>query len=103
MDRCGAERNVPWVEDETRCRADEARQDLHSMVPVAFDPPLSSLDLISSHTRQPALRAIGAAFGTSVVESLERVPRGASGAGVFKVVVEGTPYLLRIEASPDCL
>jgi aminoglycoside phosphotransferase (APT) family kinase protein len=104
MDRFDDERSVPRVEKETDDGADDTGQDFRRMMPAAVCSLLSPLDLlIPSHKREAALRAIGAAFGAATVDSLERITKGASGAGVYKIIIDGTAYALRIEGSPDSL
>ena len=75
---------------------------LRKMAPSAFGlPALLTLE-IPVQRQAAALRAIREALGDGMVESFERIA-GGSEAGVFKIGVNGTPYVLRIEGAADGL
>jgi hypothetical protein len=67
-----------------------------TLSPLSRSPNL----LIPSHQREAVSVAVSEAFGPATVESFERIPKGASGASVFKVVVAGTACAMRIEGTP---
>lgn len=47
--------------------------------------------------KQPAVdRALHAAFGTTTIDHIRAVTGGLSGALIYRLVVRGTPYLLRV-------
>ena len=52
---------------------------------------------------EAVLHATSTAFGAAEIESAERITNGASGAGIFKIMVNRVQYLLRIEGPPDGL
>jgi aminoglycoside phosphotransferase (APT) family kinase protein len=54
------------------------------------------MDLIPADKRPAVARALSAAFGVSEFEDIRLLAGGLSAALVFRLVVRGTPYLLRI-------
>jgi aminoglycoside phosphotransferase (APT) family kinase protein len=46
-------------------------------------------------------RALNEAFGTSTIDSIEKMTRGLSSDLVFRIVVHGSPFLLRILTQMD--
>jgi len=57
----------------------------------------TQIHLVPEAQRETARAALGAAFGTDALTSLEPVMGGASGALTYRAEVGGRPYLLRIE------
>lgn len=57
----------------------------------------SLLSFIPVERRDVAQAALTAAFGRALLTSLQSVPGGASGALIYRIEVDGRPYLLRIE------
>jgi hypothetical protein len=84
--------------------AADVREHVWRLAPAAFGFPPSPLDgLIGFAKREAVLHATSTAFGPAEIESAEQITKGASGAGIFKVTVDGGEYLLRIEGPPDGL
>ncbi|HTE49686.1 MAG TPA: phosphotransferase [Kofleriaceae bacterium] len=54
------------------------------------------LDLIPEPKREPVLAALRASFDTDVIDHIEPLGGGLSAASVYRVVVVGRPYLLRL-------
>ena len=82
--------------------APDVREYLWRLSPAAFGYASSPLDAVIPFTKREAvLRACQSAFGVVEIKSVERITRGASGAGIFKITVGGVDYLLRIEGPPD--
>jgi hypothetical protein len=61
----------------------------------------SPYDIFPAAKRAAVRQAMSAAFGGPQIDAAEPIMGGASGAGKFKIAVQGTDYLLRIEAPPD--
>jgi len=84
--------------------ATDVREYLWRLSPAAFGYAPSPLDAAIPFTKREAvLRACQSAFGVVEIKSVERITRGASGAGIFKITVDRVDYLLRIEGPPDDL
>jgi thiamine kinase-like enzyme len=82
----------------------DIREHAWQMAPASFGYAPSPLDgAIPFNKRQAVAQAVTSAFGAAEIKSIERITHGASGADVFKIVVEDTEYLLRIEGPPDDL
>ena len=80
----------------------DVRDHIWRLAPAAFGDAPSPLDsLIPFPKREAALHACQKAFGAAVIQSVARITKGASGAGVFKLTVDGRDYLLRIEGPSD--
>lgn len=86
----------------TTAWATDVRDHLWRWAPAAFGHPSSPLDgSIPFPKREAVVRACQSAFGGVAIDSVERITHGASGAGVFKLTVDGRNYLLRVEGEPD--
>jgi hypothetical protein len=84
--------------------AADVREHIWRLAPAAFGFASSPLDGVIPFAKLEAvLHATGTAFGAAEIESAERITKGASGAGIFKITVDGVEYLLRIEGPPDDL
>ena len=82
----------------------DVREHIWSLAPAAFGFASSPLDgVIPFAKREAVLQATATAFGAAEIESAERITKGASGAGIFKITVDRVEYLLRIEGPPDGL
>jgi thiamine kinase-like enzyme len=82
----------------------DVREYIGRLAPAAFGFPPSPLDgVIPFAKREAVLHATSTAFGGAEIESVERITKGASGAGIFKITVNKVEYLLRIEGAPDGL
>ncbi len=82
--------------------AADVREHVWRLAPAAFGFASSPLDGVIPFTKREAvLQATSASFGTAEIESAERITKGASGAGIFKITVDGAEFLLRIEGPPD--
>jgi aminoglycoside phosphotransferase (APT) family kinase protein len=80
----------------------DVRDHMWRLAPAAFGYASSPLDLsIPFPKREAVLRACQNAFGAAAIHSVERISKGASGAGVFKLTIDGRNYLLRIEGPSD--
>ena len=80
----------------------DVRDHIWRLAPAAFGYASSPLDLsIPFPKREAVLRACQNAFGAAAIHSVARITKGASGAGVFKLTVDGHNYLLRIEGPSD--
>jgi aminoglycoside phosphotransferase len=80
----------------------DVRDHIWRLAPAAFGYASSPLDLsIPFLKREAVLRACQNAFGGAAIHSVARITKGASGAGVFKLTVDGRNYLLRIEGPSD--
>jgi thiamine kinase-like enzyme len=54
--------------------------------------------------KQPAVKkALHAAFGANEFESVQQLTKGLSSALIFKIIVRGKPYLLRVITSTDAM
>jgi aminoglycoside phosphotransferase (APT) family kinase protein len=59
-------------------------------------------DLMIPEEKRPAVsRALAATFGTDGFEQIERLTHGRTGAIVFRIVVGGSPFLLRVIMRTD--
>jgi thiamine kinase-like enzyme len=84
--------------------ATDVREYIGRLAPAAFGFTPSPFDaVIPFAKREVVLHAISTAFGAPEIESVERITKGASGAGIFKITVNRVEYLLRIEGPPDGL
>ncbi len=82
--------------------APDVRDHAWRLAPAAFDEAPSALDTyIPQSRREAVLRAVATAFPNAVVEGVEPVTGGASGALIFKMNVPGGVYLLRLETARD--
>jgi thiamine kinase-like enzyme len=82
--------------------ATDVRDHIWRLAPAAFGYAPSPLDgAIPFPKREAVLRACQSAFGTGAIHSVARITQGASGAGVFKLTMDGRHYLLRIEGPSD--
>jgi thiamine kinase-like enzyme len=82
--------------------AADVREHIWRLAPAAFGFAASPLDgVIPFAKREAVLHATSTAFGAAEIELAERITNGASGAGIFKITVDGAEYLLRIEGPPD--
>src|SRR5688572_182456 len=54
------------------------------------------LDRIPESRREALLAGLRATFNTTTIDGLERVGGGLSGSLVYRIVVKGQPYLLRM-------
>ena len=52
--------------------------------------------MIPEEKRDAVTRALGEAFGVSEFEDIQMLTAGLSPAHVFRIVVRGCPYLLRV-------
>jgi len=83
-----------WVPD--------VRDHAWRLAPGAFGEAPSPLDGVIPFDRREAVqRGLEAAFPGAVVEKIEVVTGGASGALIFKVAIRGGDYLLRLETGRD--
>lgn len=57
--------------------------------------------MIPQEKSEAVARALQAAFGVTAFEEIRMLTRGQSSALVFRIVVQGTPYLLRIITRMD--
>jgi aminoglycoside phosphotransferase (APT) family kinase protein len=82
--------------------APDVRDHAWRLAPAAFGEAPSALDaFIPQERREAVLRAVEAAFPGAAIEKVEAITGGASGALIFKVVVRGADYLLRLEIGRD--
>jgi hypothetical protein len=80
----------------------DVRDHMWRLAPAAFGSASSPLDVsIPFPKREAVLGACQNAFGAAAIHSVARITNGASGAGVFKLTVDGRNYLLRIEGPSD--
>jgi thiamine kinase-like enzyme len=88
----------------TSAWATDVREFIWKLAPAAFGVTPSPLDgVIPFAKRDDVLHATSTAFGAAEIESVDRISKGASGAGIFKIAVNRVEYLLRIEGPPDDL
>jgi thiamine kinase-like enzyme len=82
----------------------DVREHIWRLAPAAFGFASFPLDgVIPFAKREVVLHATSTAFGAAEIESAERITKGESGAGIFKITVNGVGYLLRIEGPRDGL
>lgn len=82
----------------------DVREHIWRLAPEAFGFASSPFDgVIPFAKREAVLHATSTAFGSAEIKSAERITKGASGAGIFKMTVDRVEYLLRIEGPPDGL
>src|SRR5581483_8242736 len=58
-------------------------------------------DVIPDDKRAPVTRALSEAFGVTDFEDIARMTKGLSSDLIFRIVVRGTPHLLRIMMKID--
>ena len=63
--------------------------------------PPGQRDEIPQEKSAAVLRGIGETFGTTDIEDIRRMPKGLSSDLVFRIVVKGSPFLLRIMPRMD--
>ncbi len=61
----------------------------------------SIYDAIPEERRAVARGALAAAFGAAPATSMQQITQGGSGALIYRVDVQGRPYLLRLERKRD--
>jgi len=61
------------------------------------------MDLIPEEKHAAVLRAMLEAFGIAHFDDIQRLTAGLSSALVFRIVVRGTPYLLRVITRTDAM
>lgn len=80
----------------------DVREHAQALAGKAFGRAASPFDGIIPHDRRHAVsRAIETAFPGEAVQTISRTTWGASGAGVFKIAINGEPYILRLDGPPD--
>jgi aminoglycoside phosphotransferase (APT) family kinase protein len=57
--------------------------------------------MIPQENSAAVYRGVGEAFGTTVIEEIRRMTKGLSSDLVFRIVVKGSPFLLRITTRMD--
>src|SRR5579863_8538202 len=57
--------------------------------------------MIPEEKKAAVFRALHGAFGATAIDDIRRITKGLSSDLVFRIVVEGSPYLLRIMTRID--
>ena len=57
--------------------------------------------MIPQEKSAAVFRGLHEAFGTTAIEEIRTMPKGLSSDLVFRIIVQGSPYLLRIMTRID--
>ena len=80
---------------------DDVRAHALTMADAAFALAANPIDAAPADRRDAVRRALGAAFPGAEPEALEPMAPGASGAKVFRLMVEGRAWVLRLDPPAD--
>ncbi len=90
--------NQARFDEESNAWPSDVRDHALALLPAALGLTPSPLDAVIPKDRLAEVRRVlEAALPGREIEVAERMSMGLSGAGVFKVVLRGAPYLLRLD------